>query len=301
MGAALLLVEQIAVMFLYMAAGWVLFRTGKISTRGTADLAGLLVWLVIPVVIVRSFCVAVTPERVVALGLSAGAGAVALAVSMALSRACFRRDGIDAFAAAFSNAGFIGIPLVSAALGAEAVFFIATFIAALNILQWTVGVAWIRSQRVRLDCGALLHPIVLGTALGLLLFLTGAGGHLPEVVDTALAGLAGLNAPLAMFVLGAYLAQTKLVTLAGDVRAWRVSAVRLVVVPLATITLFWLLPLPNELAQALVIAASAPVGANVAVYAQLYDCDYIHASRTVVHSTLLSLVTMPLMLALFSL
>ena len=295
-----LLTEQIAVMFLYMAGGWVLFRAGKISERGTADLAGLLVWLVIPVVVVRSYCVAVTPERLVALGISAGAGAVALAVSMAVARACFRRDGIDAFAAAFSNAGFIGIPLVSAALGAEAVFYIATFIAALNILQWTVGVAWIRDQRARLDRGALLHPIVLGTALGLLLFLTGAGGHLPAVVDTALAGLAGLNAPLAMFVLGAYLAQTELATLVGDARAWRVSAVRLVAVPLATVALFWLLPLPGELAQALVITASAPVGANVAVYAQLYDRDYIHASRTVVHSTLLSLVTMPLMLALFS-
>ena len=280
-----LLTEQIAVMFLYMAGGWVLFRAGKISERGTADLAGLLVWLVIPVVVVRSYCVAVTPERLVALGISAGAGAVALAVSMAVARACFRRDGIDAFAAAFSNAGFIGIPLVSAALGAEAVFYIATFIAALNI---------------RLDRGALLHPIVLGTALGLLLFLTGAGGHLPAVVDTALAGHAGRNAPLAMFVLGAYLAQTELATLVGDARAWRVSAVRLVAVPLATVALFWLLPLPGELAQALVITASAPVGANVAVYAQLYDRDYIHASRTVVHSTLLSLVTMPLMLALFS-
>lgn len=298
MAVALVLAAQNGVMLVYLAAGWALVRTGKMSEKGAADIASLLVWLVIPAVILKSFCVERTPERLLELALSAVVAVAALTVACALARALFRRDGVAAFAAAFSNAGFIGVPLVRATLGDDAVFSIAAFIALLNVLQWTLGVSWIRGRRLSFGRSVVLHPIVLATVAGVALFASGLGAHVPSAVLMALDGIAGLNAPLAMLVLGAYLARTSVRALASDGQAWRASAVRLVVIPLATLAMLWAMRLPASMLQALLIAASAPVGANVVVYAGLYDRDAPAASRGVVLSTLLSCATMPALLAL---
>ena len=69
---------------------------------------------------------------------------------------------------------------------------------------------------------------------------------------------------------------------------------RLVLIPVLTLLLFCLFPVPSEMRLAVLIAAAAPVGANVAVYAQLNDLDHVYASQTVTLSTLLSILILPL-------
>lgn len=76
---------------------------------------------------------------------------------------------------------------------------------------------------------------------------------------------------------------------------------RLAVIPLLSLLVLSLIPVPVVLKQALLLAASAPVGANVAVYAQLHGKDHTYASKMVVLSTLLSPFSMPLLLAFASL
>lgn len=293
-----LLIGQIITMFLYMAVGFVLFRTKKIDKQGSGTLATLMVWLILPVVVVKSYCVEPTREKIADLGWSMLAAALALALSIAVSRLLFKKRPIDNFAAAFSNAGFIGIPLVQAALGADAVFFITSFVAFLNVLQWIYGVAVINESGMKVTRTTVTHPLVLGTVLGLILFFTGLGAKLPSVITGAMGGIAALNAPIAMMVLGVYLAQANMKTLWADLALYKVSAVRLLLIPALTVALFLLLGLGRDMSMALLIAASAPVGANVAVYAQLYQKDYVYASKTVVISTILSLATMPLVILL---
>lgn len=296
MDVVTLLIRQIITMFLYMVVGLILFRTKKISKQGSADLAALLVWLIIPVVVVKSYCVTPTRERIIGLGLSMLASLLSLLLAMVISHLLFKKRPIDNFAAAFSNAGFIGIPLVQATLGAEAVFYVTSFVAFLNILQWIYGVAVITEKKMKASKSNFLNPLVLGTLLGLILFFTGLGAKLPTVLSGTLAGLSALNAPLAMLVLGVYLAQADMKTLWNDLALYKLSLVRLVLIPLVTFLLLWVLPLDNTIRLTLLIAASAPVGANVAVYAQLHGKDYVYASKTVVISTILSLVTMPLII-----
>lgn len=298
-----LLISQIVIMFLYMIFGFVLFKGKKISKEGSANMATLLVWLIIPVVVVKSFCVEPTGERIIGLLLSIAAAIVAQALSMLVSHLFFRKRPIDNFAAAFSNAGFIGIPLVRATVGDEAVFYIAFFVAILNILQWVYGVAVITRKKMTVSKSTLTHPLILGTVLGLVLFFTGLGAKLPAVVANTLSGISALNAPLAMLIMGVYLAQADMKTLWTDKHLYLLSLVRLVLIPMLTLAVLWgmqlLIPALNStIVLALLIAAIAPVGANVAVYAQLHDKDYVYASKTVVISTLLSLVTMPLIVLL---
>lgn len=298
-----LLINQIIVMFLYMIFGFVLFKGKKISKEGSANMATLLVWLIIPVVVVKSFCVEPTRERVVGLGLSVVAALAAQGISMLVSHLFFKKHPIDNFAAAFSNAGFIGIPLVSATVGGDAVFYIAFFVALLNILQWVYGVAVITQKKMTMNVSTLIHPLILGLVLGLILFFTGLGAKLPTTVMTTLSGISALNAPLAMLIMGVYLAQADLKSLWTDKRLYILSLVRLVLIPLLTVALFWVLQLlipgmHSTMLLALLISAIAPVGANVAVYAQLHSKDYVYASKTVVISTLLSLVSMPVVVLL---
>lgn len=298
-----LLVNQIIVMFIYMLLGFALYKGKKITKEGSASMATLLVWLIIPVVVVKSFCVAPTQERIVGLFWSVVAAIMIHALSIAVSRLLYKQRPIDHFSAAFSNAGFIGVPLVSASFGNEGVFYIAFFVATLNILQWAYGVAVITDTKIKLNRQTLLHPLILGLFIGLFLFFTGLGAKLPTVVINTMTGISGLNAPLAMLIMGVYLAQADMKTLWTDKYLYLLSLVRLVLIPLLLTALLWgmhlLIPMLNKtIIMSLLIPSLAAVGANVAVYAQLHNKDYIYAGKAVVISTLLSLLTMPLMLLL---
>ena len=296
---ALIILKQTLLMSLYMLIGYLLFRGKKINAAGSRSIAALLVWASIPATILKSCLVPYSSERLVQMGQCFLAGAAVLAVAMLVSRLCFRKDPIAQFAASFSNAGFIGIPLVQASLGDEAVFFLLGIIVLLNILQFTYGAKLLKGEQVQLRVkGILLNPIMIAGVVGVVLFVSGLGSSLPTICTGLISGVAALNAPLAMIVLGVYLAQTQLRHLVTSGKLYLLSAVRLLLIPCLTIPVLLVLPGDNVLKMALMIAAAAPAGANVAVYAQLYDCDYGYACETVTQSTVLSILTLPLVAAL---
>ena len=106
---------------------------------------------------------------------SALASALLLLLSACVSRMIFRRDPIAAFAGAFSNPGFFGVPLMIASIGQGAVFYVACFIAFLNVGQWTYGVSIMNGQPVRkgFEPKKLIQaPFVIAILIGLVLFLT---------------------------------------------------------------------------------------------------------------------------------
>lgn len=266
----ILVTRQMLAMFAYMAVGGLLFHARVLTEDGAKTLANLLVKLVIPAVIVNSFCVAFTPERLAGLGAGLALSALLLAAAILPSRLLFPRNGVHEFAAEFSNAGFLGIPLVQGAVGAHAVFYIAGFVALLNLLQVTYGVRRINPKQAPLRLRTLAGiPIVWAFAIGLCLFWSGWGAALPPVIKTTLSGICTLNTPLAMMVLGCYFAKAKLFALFTTPSLYLVSFVRLLAIPALSLLLLWALPVSGEMRLALLLAAAAPVGANVAIYAQL--------------------------------
>ena len=294
------LVKQILQMFLLGAVGFALFRRKKISAEGSRALGNILIYISLPAVIINSFLVERTPENLSGMLWSTAGAAVLLLVSILVSRLFFRKDAVAAFAGAFSNPGFFGVPLIIASVGQEAVFYVAGFIAFLNIGQWTYGVSILNGQPLRrgLTAGKLIRaPFVIAVLTGLLLFLTQL--RLPSVLRSGLTAAASLNTPLSMFTVGIYLAQTDLPAMLRRRKLYLISLARLVIIPL--ISLLLLTPLPgsmNGLKTALLLACACPVGSNVAVYAQLHGKDYPYAVETVAVSTLLSIVTIPAVIRL---
>lgn len=298
MSTTLLLLTQVVMMLLLSAVGYVLFRTGKISQEGSKAIGNILIFVSLPCVIINGFLKERTPEMLTGLLISAVAAAAVLAVSMLVSRLFFKKDGVAAFAGAFSNPGFFGVPLIVASLSSGAVFYIAAFIAFLNLLQWTWGVSLIAGEAGKITFKKVITaPFIIAILIGLFFFLTQI--PLPSLITSAITTLAGVNTPLAMFTVGIYLAQADVAHMFFKPKLYLISAVRLLVIPLVTIFLLLLVPASlSDLRLAVLIAAACPVGSNIAVYAQLYDSDYPYAVETVVVSTLLSVVTIPLMVQL---
>lgn len=297
MEAALIIFRQTIVMFLYMFAGYILFRTEKMTIRGSRDIANLLVCVVIPAVIVDSFCVDYSHAKLLQLAQSAFLSALGIAVAMIIAAVIFRKHPIDNFGSAFSNAGFIGIPLIQAAFGDKAVFFIVAIVALMNMMQWSYGVRIITGEKSAVGFRRLfINPIFFSIAIGFVLFVTGVGAHLPDIFSSVLSGMAALNAPLAMLVMGSYLAQSDMKKMLTSGRIYLTCAVRLLIVPAVTLLVFSFLHFDSTMMLAIFIALATPAGANVAVYSQLYDADYPYACQTVTMTTLLSIITLPLMI-----
>lgn len=299
MTVALIIFEQILVMGIFMALGYGLFRGKVITPEGSRTIASLLLWLAIPANIVNGFLAPYSPDGMRRLLISIVLALLVLAIAMLFGAILFRKSVIDNFAVAFSNAGFIGIPLVKNSLGDEAVFYLVGLVALLNIFQLLYGTFLFAKKRKsgrQLLRELFTNPIILSSIGGFLLYVLHLGDRLPSVLTASVEGLAALNAPLAMLVLGVYLAQADLKSLFTSGRIYLVSLFRLLVVPLATLFVLAVLPVDSVIRMTLFIAASAPVGANVAVYAQLYDNDYVYACKTVTQSTLFSLITMPLLM-----
>lgn len=298
MALAGIILKQTLTMALYMLAGFILFRSKKISIDGSKSLAAILLWLVIPCVIINSFCVVPSAEKVHQMIVSTALGAVALVVAILISKIIYKKSPVDNFSAAFSNAGFMGIPLVRACFGDEAVFFLVGFVALLNLLQWTYGASILSHGKTKMGVRQILiNPVSIGLIAGVILFVTGLGVRLPSVIQNAVKGVSSLNGPLAMLVLGVYLGQTDPKAMLLDWRLYKLSAIRLLLIPAVTLLALWVLPVDATIALTVLTAACAPVGSNVAVYAQVYGEDYPYACQSVAMSTLFSVVTMPLILA----
>ncbi len=292
----LLLARQNVLMALYLLIGYLLFRRKLISVQGSAELGKILLYVIMPMAIVNSYLREFSVEILSGFLFSLLAAAAALLLSMAVSALFFRKKSpVRQFGAAFSNAGFIGIPLVQAVLGSEAVFYIASFIAFLNILQWTYGVFLMTRSREAISAKKILtNPIVISFVVGLLLFFLPV--KLPSVLTSLTSTLSQMSGPLAMMVLGTYLAQIRLAELFTSAQSYLCCLVRLLIIPALTILPLTLAPESMALPRmAILLAAAAPVGSNIAIFAQLYGQSYTEAVKDVCLSTVLSIVTLPLM------
>lgn len=299
MEIVVLLLRQNLVMLVYMMIGYYLYKKKLVSAGGSADIGRILLYIVMPAAILKSYLADFSRERLEGLFVSFLAALLSLLLSIAAARIAFSKEqGIERFGAAFSNAGFIGIPLVQMTLGEEAVFYVSSYVALLNILQWTYGLVTITGDRSLISVKRLrINPILLSFLAGIALFLLPVS--LPETAENVVGTIAAMNGPLAMIVLGVYLGQVPLRSLFSGHVVYRCALVRLIVIPVLTMALLFVFPEKYHMLKlTILIAASAPVGSNVSIFAQLYGQDYMQSVKEVTLSTLLCIITLPLILGI---
>lgn len=297
MDIAILLVKQNAVMLLYMLVGFFLYRSKLVDDTGSAQLGRIVLYVIMPAAIINSYIKDFSYDMLIGFTLSFVASFFALVLSVILSRLCFNKHPIEHFGTAFSNAGFIGIPLVQMTLGNDEVFYVASFVALLNIMQWTYGLIVLTGDRNRITVKSLAtNPIVISLAVGLFLFCVPMKP--PALITSALGTVASMNGPLAMIILGMYAAQLPLKDFFTSKLAYASTAIRLIAIPLATTALLSVIPSEYLMIKlTLLIAAAAPIGSNVAIFAQLTGSDYAQAVKDICLSTILCIITMPCVIA----
>lgn len=298
MELSMIILKQIVLMFIYMMIGFLLYKKKFVTKQGSKELGLILLYVILPVVIVKAYLVTFSEELLRGLALSFAASLLVLLLSMLLSRIVFRsKYPIEQFSSAFSNAGFIGIPLVEMTFNdSMAVFYVSSFVALLNILQWTYGIVVMTGKRDSIAPKKITtNPIVISFIVGIILFFLPV--ELPEVLNSAVAAVSSMNAPVAMIILGTYLAQMKLRELFTDRMVYLCAVMRLIVIPLATAAVLALIPGNEMLKMSVLIVAATPVGSNVAIFAQMEDMDYTQAVKDICLSTLLCIVTIPLVVS----
>lgn len=297
---AYIVLTQVIIMALLMGVGYFLFKKKLLSTIGTKELGSTLVYIVIPSVILRSFLVEYSSDKLNLFLLSTLISSICFIVSITLSYLFFKNDPVANFGSSFCNAGFIGLPLVQNTLGNDAVFLIVSVIVQLNILQWTVGVYNLTKDKKNVSYKKILfNPVILSTVLGFTLFISSV--QLPQTLMSTISSLANLNTPIAMILCGSYLAQSNLFSLFTNIKLYKVSFVRLVIIPLFTLIILMISPIDSTLRLALFIAFITPIGTNLAIFSHLFNKDTIYSVELICNSTILSILTIPLWISIYGL
>ena len=301
----LLTAQQVGVLFALMTVGYVCRKTNFLSDAFVKGCVNLLLLIVTPCLIVHVFQRPFTGTALANLGLALAVAFAAHLIGIVFAEICFRRTderrrGVLKFATVFSNGGFMAIPLEYALLGPDGAFYGAVYVVMFNLLCWTYG--------LKIMCGHLkdmnrrilfVNPGTVGIALGLPLFLTST--TLPVILHDPIKYISDLNTPLAMIVIGFYLADARFAAYFRCVPALVASALRLLIIPalvLAGLVAARGMRLDPTMAIALTASASAPVAAMDTMFASKYGRDVDVSVGLVAVTTILSIATMPLLVGI---
>ena len=294
----LILIKQILVMLAMMSIGVVLYKIGQIDEKGVAQLSNLALYVATPCVVVQALAIDFDATR-----LNTGLVVmlfflVIFAVSVVIGRfGCGKADRVGTFAVVFSNSGFVGIPLIQGILGDEYVFYVTMTMVAGTITFWTYGVYLMSGDKGEVSIKKiLLNPNFIAVVIGVILFF--APIQLPYVVEKVLAGMANMNTGLGMVILGATLGASNIGLMVTDTRLYKAIVLRLVVVPLVCIPILMLMPAPFEVRMVMMIIAAAPAASATSMLALKYGADYSYGTGLSIGTTIVSMITMPLVLGL---
>lgn len=297
--------QQVAILYLIVAVGFIADRIG-IFKQTTAKLSNdLLFYVITPVVIVQSFLNMEFNKETISLFLLAFVCMfTTLVVGIFIVIPFFRKDkensSIYKYAVSYGNMGYMALPLCQSLLGSEGVFYCSAGVVAFNILSFVHGI-WLMKKGTENDEGfkiktIILNPGVLSVAVGLPLFISGL--ELPEIINGAVTHIANLNTPLAMIFLGTYIANSDLKAMFKQKQNYLVALLKLLVLPAIMFAIFKLIGLSGTIITACMISASVPSATNTVMFAAKYGKDTGVASTVVAFCSLLSVLTIPVMIAL---
>lgn len=298
----LLIAQQVLVLFILIGVGFACGKAGVITEHASKKMTDIVLYVVTPCVMINAFQRPFSMDMLGQVLLAAGVALAILALSVVLVRLVFHdkdvaRKKVLQFSVVFSNCGFMSLPLQKALLGDEGMFFGSVFVAIFNVVVWTYGLLDMSGDKKALSLKKLaLNPGILGFIAGMLVFVTGV--QLPVFVSQPIQHLANLNTPLPMLIIGYYLTNAKLKRAFTDWGAYVAMALRLAVIPLAVLFAMAPFGLNRHLVIAFVIACSAPTAATTTMFASKFNRDVELSVGIVAASTVLSIITMPLVVGL---
>ena len=203
------------------------------------------------------------------------------------------------FSFAFNNATFLGYPLISMAFGERGIVPYCGFIIAFNLALFSYGV-WLFERKItpKFILKTIINPNILAVILGMVFFLNrfNVSSELPITHD-AIKYIAGATTPLSLLCVGYMLSTADLKKLLKKWRLFIVAAIQLIFAPAITFLVTKILfGFPDEVVLICTLIQALPTATSLGLFAEKYGGDVAEASQIVVISTLMSIVTMPVVM-----
>ena len=313
----MVMLQQMIVLFLMMAIGFLCFKKGILTEEVSKKVSAIVVNVANPCMILES---ALTDQQMKGKELLQTLLLVALMYGFLLVLAWIlprilrikkESSGTYSVMTVFANIGFMGFPVLAAMYGSGALLYAAVFQIPFNILIYTYGVAMLtkhrpaggtekdkRNKENRWDTmKKILNIGVLACMMAILIYFLQI--PVPQFLQSLIENLGNLTAPLSMMVIGASLAQMPIRDLFLDRKLFVFSMIKLLALPAVWMLLVNRLVDQEILRGVCLVMMATPAASMTAMLAQQYDADYETASRGVALTTLLSVITMPILAAVF--
>ena len=296
-------IQQLGILFLIIGIGYAAAKAKLFPKNTNRSLAQLVIYITNPCTVLYSVLGSqrgLSNRQVLILtAIAVGFFAVVIAAGQLLPRllrAPSEKRPLYAFMITFSNMGFLGFPVVSALYGPEAVFYASIFNLIFQLVVYTYGV-WLMggaSGSFRLQWKTFFTPIILASIFAYICYLTDLSA--PAFAVKTLQMLSGVTSPVCMLVIGIALANVPVGKVFSNWRLYVINLVKLLVLPIAAyLALHRVVSHPLVLGITVVIAAM-PAATMSTLLASKYNADEELAASGVFLSTLMSLVTIPVVM-----
>lgn len=306
MHISLLLMNQIIQLFIMIFMGFIIVKAKLLKAEDSKILSVIVLYLIIPCVIINAFQVDYTPQTVkgllIALAGSVMTQVILLIVVSILGRV-FHLNEVEVASIYYSNSGNLIVAIVTFILGKEWVLYGCVFMSVQLVFIWTHCKKIISRESTYDWRKIVLNINMISIAIGIVLFLTRI--HLPAIINNTLSAVGSMIGPASMIVTGMLFAGMDFKQIFANKRVYFVSFFRLIIVPVIALFLIKCSQLStfssngNKLMLIVFLAIITPSASTVTQMCQVYENDSQYASAINVVTTLLAIVTMPLMVMLF--
>lgn len=302
-----LLSIEVGKLFLMMIVGFIVYRTRLLTAQESRVISKLLIYLVLPCVVLNSFLVECTPDKLRGLGLAYAAAAVVtlgtIDFTMLLGRP-LKLTPLEQVSIIYCNTGIV-VPIVTAVLGREYVLYSTGMLFVHTILMWTHCKIVVSGEKTIHWKKILLNSNLIGMVIGFFLLLSQI--QLPRVVSSTVEGFAALFGPLSMLVTGMLVGSIKWERLRSFKRLPLVVALRMIGAPLFAVLLlgltraYQLVPDGQNILTIVILAVATNSASVITQMTQLYGGDSEYSSIICAVTSVLSIAALPVFSALFAL
>lgn len=295
---------NVALLMVYMFIGYILCKSKKAVVGHAKSLSALLIYVLAPAMIINSFLqLEYTKEnfqnmiKCFVITISAQLifmGIIYLFLHKKYENSKYR---ILTVGAALGNVGFIGMPIISSIFPNEPIVlcYSSINILTMNLIVFTMGVFLITNDKKYISLkNAVLNPTTIAILIAMPLFFTGI--HLPAIAENTIALFAKTVTPFCMIILGMRLSGCDFKNLFTRPFVYVSAALKLIAFPSLMFLMVHFLPMIDSVTKStLIILAMCPSGAVIESLAELHECEQEFAANVVLLSTILCVVTIPLM------
>lgn len=288
---------MVIVLFIIMLIGVLLGKMKVINSESRSTISFLIINVSMPMLIVSSsnleFNEQTKNESMWLIIMSVAA----FFFSILLAQLIFKK-AVPRCATVFSNAGYMGLPVLNSILGPKGLFLGAIFQMVFHLFTWTYGISlFTKSNKFKDSLKKMINPSLIAVAIAIVLMFT--GWKIPDTIQTVLKMMGELTTPLSMLLIGATLAQVSLKEVIKLKQIYVVTALRLLIIP-AFVLLFLLFPsIPKISVYVVFVINAMPSAAITGILAMKYNNDEKLASSIVAFSTLISIITLFLITNVF--